>query len=227
MNDRDLTRKQALLQSVDARIRSEEAAVGEKEADTLKTTDIIDKARESLISTIEVMKLMLPRLLLNENGQAALGNLSPQSDNNQLGFGPSGSPLGASAASNTTPPSPGRGAGPLGGPGAGGNSLDVVTALVQKHVSHPVIERPQDATTTELLTYLELVMQDFREFLAPQAVFRLLRRPTIQRGVTRKPVDLPHVRIEDSDSDADELPLSRSELQQAVKKNLHHRRRRK
>lgn len=72
----------------------------------------------------------------------------------------------------------------------------------------------------ELLNFMEDNLLHFRDYLPTNAPLRILSRPQVHKTQSRRPPELPQARLEESDSDIDELPLSRGELRMAVDRTL-------
>lgn len=84
-----------------------------------------------------------------------------------------------------------------------------------------VLENPIEQPVEELLNFIENNLLHFRDYLPVSAPMRILNKPHAGKGM-RKP-DLPTAKIDDSDTDGDELPLTRAELKLAVEKSVYAR----
>jgi len=82
--DRALYRKQALLQSVEARMRAEDSAVTDKESDVQRIHDITDKARDSILIIIEAIRNLFCKLRLSQDISINEGKLRVPPNSNAI-----------------------------------------------------------------------------------------------------------------------------------------------
>ncbi|CAD7926673.1 unnamed protein product [Amoebophrya sp. A120] len=119
-----------------------------------------------------------------------------------------------------------------------GQRLNALTTLTKQHEQvHDsalivpiegmhILENMHEHPVQELLNFVEHNLLHFRDYMASSAPLRILNKPAIGKAM-RKPQDLPTAKLEDSDTEGDEMPMSRAELRLAVEKSIHARKKKR